>query len=169
MRSAELPRGAGPDGGEFDPTVAGDAGIPRRSGRLKVTLKPAAHLRRIAAIHSSLVVAQTPAAAISAAVAIYWFGFSPTDAVLWLVSHVVGFCGVAIALHRYFSHASFKTSSSIRYLLAILAMTAGQGSLIFWVSNHRRHHLFAEEREDPHSPKMVFRLVACAFRLDVLP
>jgi len=36
--------------------------------------------------------------------------------------------------------------------LAILGSMAAQGPPIYWVSNHRRHHQFADAKGDPHSP-----------------
>lgn len=60
--------------------------------------------------------------------------------------------GVAIGLHRYFTHHAFKTSGAIKVLLGVLGTWAMQGDITRWVSDHRRHHRFADKRFDPHSP-----------------
>lgn len=60
--------------------------------------------------------------------------------------------GVAIGLHRYFTHHAFKTSRVIKVCLGVLGTWAMQGDVTRWVADHRRHHRFADKRFDPHSP-----------------
>ena len=60
--------------------------------------------------------------------------------------------GVSVGHHRYFTHASFKTSRFGRLLLGVLATIPMQGSILRWVADHRRHHRFADRPGDPHSP-----------------
>ena len=40
----------------------------------------------------------------------------------------------------------------VRSAEAALGTLAVEGSAIQWVANHRKHHNFADEPEDPHSP-----------------
>src|SRR5260370_146821 len=42
-------------------------------------------------------------------------------------------------MHRYFVHRSFRCGPVMRTLLAAIATMAVQGSVLKWVSNHRRH------------------------------
>ena len=56
------------------------------------------------------------------------------------------------AMHRYFVHRSFRCGPVMRTILAALALLAVQGSILKWVSNHRRHHLHADKPGDVHSP-----------------
>jgi stearoyl-CoA desaturase (Delta-9 desaturase) len=60
--------------------------------------------------------------------------------------------GVTVGFHRLFTHRSFKTGRTLRFLLAVLGSAAIEGPLIEWVSNHRKHHRFSDEPGDPHSP-----------------
>ena len=60
--------------------------------------------------------------------------------------------GVTVGFHRLFTHRSFKTARWLRVLLAILGSAAVEGPVIEWVAYHRRHHAFADEEGDPHSP-----------------
>jgi stearoyl-CoA desaturase (delta-9 desaturase) len=55
-------------------------------------------------------------------------------------------------MHRYFVHRSFRCGPVMRALLAAIATLAVQGSVLKWVSNHRRHHLHADKPGDVHSP-----------------
>lgn len=79
---------------------------------------------------------------------------APTGATLLIFAVFFGLTvmGVAIGLHRYFTHHAFKTGKGIRVGLGILGTWAMQGDITRWVSDHRRHHRFADKRFDPHSP-----------------
>ncbi|WP_139864220.1 acyl-CoA desaturase [Bradyrhizobium ivorense] len=55
-------------------------------------------------------------------------------------------------MHRYFVHRSFRCGPVMRTLCAMIATMAVQGSILKWVSNHRRHHLHADKPGDVHSP-----------------
>jgi stearoyl-CoA desaturase (delta-9 desaturase) len=55
-------------------------------------------------------------------------------------------------MHRYFVHRSFRCGPVMRALFAAIATLAVQGSVLKWVSNHRRHHLHADKPGDVHSP-----------------
>lgn len=60
--------------------------------------------------------------------------------------------GIGVAMHRYLVHRSFRTGPVMRALLCAIATMAVQGSVLKWVSNHRRHHLHADKPGDVHSP-----------------
>ena len=56
------------------------------------------------------------------------------------------------AIHRLFTHRSFKTTRTVRALLAVLGSMAVEGPVIEWVATHRKHHRFSDQPGDPHSP-----------------
>ncbi|MEM9164317.1 MAG: acyl-CoA desaturase [Cyanobacteria bacterium P01_F01_bin.4] len=60
--------------------------------------------------------------------------------------------GIEVGYHRLFSHHAFQTVMPIRVLLAIAGAMALQGPVVYWVSNHRRHHVYSDQAQDPHSP-----------------
>src|SRR5919198_4015696 len=64
---------------------------------------------------------------------------------------VTGF-GITTGYHRLLTHRSFATYRPIRYLFAVLGSMAVEGPVISWVADHRKHHAFADEEGDPHSP-----------------
>jgi stearoyl-CoA desaturase (delta-9 desaturase) len=72
---------------------------------------------------------------------------------MWALAMV----GMSVGLHRYFAHRAFKTSPSIRLVLAILGCMAAQGPLVSWVAVHRRHHDYSDAPGDPHSPNPTLR------------
>ena len=47
----------------------------------------------------------------------------------------------------------FQTYRPVRWLLAFLGGLSGEGSVLTWVSNHRKHHAFSDKEGDPHSPR----------------
>ncbi|HST38720.1 MAG TPA: acyl-CoA desaturase [Conexibacter sp.] len=96
-----------------------------------------------------------PVLGILAAIVLLW-----NKAVGWTdIAIMVGFYlftgfGVTIGYHRLFTHRAFETSEPIRVLFAIAGSMAIEGSVITWVSDHRKHHAFADEDGDPHSPHL---------------
>ncbi|MDZ7963741.1 MAG: acyl-CoA desaturase [Nostoc sp. DedSLP03] len=66
--------------------------------------------------------------------------------------YVLTFVGITVGFHRHFAHCAFHTNTAVRVILAILGSMACQGPLIYWVSNHRRHHQYSDQPGDPHSP-----------------
>ena len=75
-----------------------------------------------------------------------------SDLVILAILYSLTGIGVTVGFHRLFTHRSFKTAGPLRFLLAALGSAAIEGPLIEWVSNHRKHHQFSDESDDPHSP-----------------
>ena len=48
--------------------------------------------------------------------------------------------------------APSRRTAPLRNALAIAGSLAGQGDVITWTADHRRHHAFADKEGDPHSP-----------------
>jgi stearoyl-CoA desaturase (delta-9 desaturase) len=74
------------------------------------------------------------------------------DVVLFLAFFTFTGLGITVGFHRYFTHGAFKAKRWMRITLALAGSMAVEGAPIRWVADHRRHHQFAEEAEDPHSP-----------------
>jgi stearoyl-CoA desaturase (Delta-9 desaturase) len=94
-----------------------------------------------------------PTLALIAAVPLAWgWGLSWTDIGLAVFFYLLCGMGVTAGFHRYFTHRSFKASRALRIALAVAGSMAFQGSIITWVADHRRHHIFTDKEGDPHSP-----------------
>ena len=65
---------------------------------------------------------------------------------------IVSLFGNQIAMHRYFSHKSFKTSKTKHTLLCFLSILIGQDSPVMYASGHRHHHVYSDKDKDLHSP-----------------
>ncbi len=72
-------------------------------------------------------------------------------AVLVIMYSLTGL-GVTVGFHRLLTHRSFKTTDWLRGTFAVLGTMAIEGPVISWVSDHRKHHAFADVEGDPHSP-----------------
>jgi stearoyl-CoA desaturase (delta-9 desaturase) len=87
-------------------------------------------------------------------------------AVLWTIMQGIGWVEIAVfagmfwltmfgmgaGMHRLLVHRSFRCGPVMRAFFCAIATMAVQGSVLKWVSNHRRHHLYADKPGDVHSP-----------------
>jgi fatty-acid desaturase len=78
-----------------------------------------------------------------------WQGLIVAVVLFWLTASL----GICLGYHRLLTHASYQTYPLIRRLLAVLGTLAGEGSPLFWVAAHRKHHRFSDQEGDPHSPR----------------
>jgi stearoyl-CoA desaturase (delta-9 desaturase) len=74
------------------------------------------------------------------------------DVLVLVVTYLLSGIGITVGYHRLFTHRSFKTTRAVRAVLAVLGAMAIEGSVIEWVSTHRKHHAFSDRPGDPHSP-----------------
>jgi stearoyl-CoA desaturase (delta-9 desaturase) len=75
-----------------------------------------------------------------------------TDLMIFGIAYITTGLGVTVGFHRYLTHRSFATSRPVRAILAALGSAAVEGPVISWVADHRKHHAFADQEGDPHSP-----------------
>jgi stearoyl-CoA desaturase (delta-9 desaturase) len=64
--------------------------------------------------------------------------------------------GITGGYHRYFAHKTYRTSRGFQLLLAVLGASAVQKGPLWWAAGHRRHHRYADQPGDPHSPRQGF-------------
>ncbi|HTA99579.1 MAG TPA: acyl-CoA desaturase [Bradyrhizobium sp.] len=60
---------------------------------------------------------------------------------------------IGAGYHRYFSHRAYATSRVFQFILAFLAQSSAQKSVLWWAAKHRHHHLHSDTRRDVHSPR----------------
>ena len=60
---------------------------------------------------------------------------------------------IGAGYHRYFSHRTYSTSRAFQFLLALLAQSSAQKSVLWWTAKHRHHHLHSDTAQDIHSPR----------------
>jgi stearoyl-CoA desaturase (Delta-9 desaturase) len=103
----------------------------------------------------TLVVTMLPFLGFSAAIWMFWgSGLNVVDASIFLAFYTVAGLGVTVGFHRLLTHQSFKAKPWASNVLAVAGSMAIQGPVIRWVADHRRHHAFADQDGDPHSPHL---------------
>jgi stearoyl-CoA desaturase (Delta-9 desaturase) len=138
--------------------VSGDLGVPdpvELALAIEAPPLPDEPLQRpgIASQVGSVVAIVLPFLGLIAAIILIWHTrFSWLILSLFFGGYVVTTLGVTVGYHRLFTHKSFKTNPVIAALLGVLGSMAVQGSILQWVSTHRRHHQHTDRADDPHSP-----------------
>ena len=87
-----------------------------------------------------------------AAIGVFFVPFRWQYLGLLLAMYVMRMFGVTAGYHRYFSHRSYKLNRFSQFLLAVLAQSSGQKSVLWWAAHHRRHHRHSDKQPDVHSP-----------------
>ncbi len=67
-----------------------------------------------------------------------------------------GTLGINIGYHRLLTHRGFRCPKWLERALVLLGVCNLQEAPAYWVAVHRRHHQFADEDPDPHSPLISF-------------
>lgn len=126
----------------------------RATGRAQAPPRADASQRiPLAARLATLLAVIVPFLGLVAAIVFLWGrGFSWVDLSLLLSMYVLTIVGITVGFHRLFTHRAFETNRVVQFLLAALGSMAVQGPLLKWVALHRRHHQYADEEGDPHSP-----------------
>ena len=75
-----------------------------------------------------------------------------SDFIVFAICYALTGLGVTVGFHRHLTHRAFKAKRSVRAVLAALGSAAIEGPVISWVADHRKHHAFADQDGDPHSP-----------------
>src|SRR5919202_2718918 len=103
--------------------------------------------------YANLAAVILPFAAFAAAIVLLWNSLVGwTDLAILAVMYLTTALGVTVGYHRLLTHRAFDAPRPVRYTLAVLGEMAVQGSVIDWVADHRKHHAFTDEDDDPHSP-----------------
>ncbi|HVI91932.1 MAG TPA: acyl-CoA desaturase [Dongiaceae bacterium] len=88
-----------------------------------------------------------------ACVAVIWSGVTWQAAVLGFTLYWLRMFGIGAGYHRYFSHRAYSTGRVFQFILACLAQSSAQKSVLWWAEKHRHHHLYSDLPQDVHSPR----------------
>lgn len=135
-------------------TVAPSGDQTEKPAKQPITIRPSEKTlkleRRLAVVVTAL-----PFLGAAIGIPLLWGqGVQALDLTLFFVFYVFTGMGVTVGFHRMLTHRSFDTVKPVRALLAIAGSMALQGPVIRWVADHRRHHAFADQPGDPHSPHL---------------
>ena len=73
-----------------------------------------------------------------------------------LGTHLCGLFGINLCYHRLLTHRGLKCPKWLEHAMVVIAMSCLQETPARWVAIHRRHHQFADEQPDPHTPLASF-------------
>ena len=76
-----------------------------------------------------------------------WSGVTWHAVALGVILYTVRIFAIGAGYHRYFAHRAFSTSRIAQFALAFLAQTSAQRGILWWASNHRRHHRYSDTVE----------------------
>lgn len=96
-----------------------------------------------------------PLAVVTAIVSLWGTGITGTDFGIMLAFYMFTGLGVTLGYHRLFTHRSFRAIKPLRVTLAVAGSMSVEGSVIAWTATHRRHHAYADQYGDPHSPHLA--------------
>ncbi len=124
---------------------------PEIRGIITLTARELRFQRRV-----TLVLTAGPVLGVAFAIRALWGrGISGLDFGLFLGLYLATGLGITVGYHRLFTHGSFRAAKPARVALAVMGSLAVQGGVISWSATHRRHHAYADQYGDPHSPHLV--------------
>jgi stearoyl-CoA desaturase (delta-9 desaturase) len=77
-----------------------------------------------------------------------WQALGICVALYWLRIFAIG-----AGYHRYFSHRAYSTGRVFQFVLAFVAQSSAQKSVLWWAAKHRHHHRHSDTPQDVHSPR----------------
>lgn len=82
-----------------------------------------------------------------------WSGVTWQAVAICIVLYALRMFAIGAGYHRYFSHRAYATSRVFQFILAFLAQSSAQKSVLWWAAKHRHHHLYSDTGQDVHSPR----------------
>lgn len=82
-----------------------------------------------------------------------WTGITWPAIALCVTLYWLRMFAVTAGYHRYFSHRAYATGRAFQFILAFLAQSTAQKSVLWWAAKHRHHHLHSDTQDDVHSPR----------------
>ncbi len=86
-------------------------------------------------------------------VAAIWSGVTWQAVAICAALYLLRMFAITGGYHRYFSHRAYSTSRVFQFVLAFLAQSTAQKSVLWWAAKHRHHHLHSDTEQDVHSPR----------------
>ncbi len=86
-------------------------------------------------------------------IAAIWSGITWQALIICGSLYLVRIFAIGAGYHRYFSHRAYATSRVFQFVLAFLAQSTAQKSVLWWAAKHRHHHLHSDTARDVHSPR----------------
>jgi stearoyl-CoA desaturase (delta-9 desaturase) len=97
---------------------------------------------------------------IAAAVGTYFYvtlhGFTMSAIILGVVFLFLTTFGISGGYHRLFAHATYEAHPILKIFYLLFGAASFEASALKWASDHRRHHTYIDEDQDPYNIKRGF-------------
>jgi len=97
---------------------------------------------------------------ILAAVGTYFYatlhGFTMSAVVIAVVFLFLTCFGISGGYHRLFAHGTYEAHPLLKIFYLIFGAASFESSALKWASDHRKHHAYIDEDEDPYNIKRGF-------------
>jgi stearoyl-CoA desaturase (delta-9 desaturase) len=84
------------------------------------------------------------------------FGFSWNNVILCALFFAATGLSITGGYHRLFAHKSYEASPLVKILFLLFGAAAFQKSVVKWCSDHRDHHRYVDQLNDPYSIQKGF-------------
>lgn len=81
---------------------------------------------------------------------LWFYGLDWFQAGLFVAFFIATGLSITLGYHRLFSHRSFKTVWPVKLATLVFGAAAFENSALSWAADHRRHHKFVDDDEDPY-------------------
>ena len=85
-----------------------------------------------------------------------WVGISLPVVIAFALLCICTGLSITAGYHRLFSHGAYESHTIVRILYLLFGAGAFENSALKWSSDHRRHHAFVDEDEDPYNIRRGF-------------
>src|ERR1044071_1091303 len=89
----------------------------------------------------------------AACFAAIWSGVTWSALLICVTLYWLRIFAIGAGYHRYFSHRAYTTGRTFQFVLAFMAQSSAQKSILWWAAKHRHHHLHSDTEQDVHSPR----------------
>src|SRR6195256_2153113 len=83
-----------------------------------------------------------------ACIAAIWTGITWQSVALCAALYWLRIFAIGAGYHRYFSHRAYAASRAFQLILALVAQSTTQKSVLWWATQHRHHHLHSDTERD---------------------
>ncbi|PIR23666.1 MAG: hypothetical protein COV44_01720 [Deltaproteobacteria bacterium CG11_big_fil_rev_8_21_14_0_20_45_16] len=83
-------------------------------------------------------------------------GIQWPEVAIGFLMYAFSIVGICVGYHRGFSHRSFKMSPFMKWIAVFCGSSTGEGSVLSWCADHRRHHRYEDTELDPYNVNRSF-------------
>src|SRR5262245_27294756 len=89
-------------------------------------------------------------ALVGAPLYLWHFGLDWFQGILFLVFFAGSGMSITLGYHRFLSHKSFHARWPVKLGILLLGSSTFEGSALDWCADHRRHHKYVDQDDDPY-------------------